>query len=264
MKIGFIGCGNMGGALAAAVAKNKGAQLYLADYDKGKADSLATALGALTCDNETAAAECDFLFLGVKPNMLPTVLSPLASVIKKNSSSVVVSMAAGVTLERLEALLGHPHDVIRIMPNTPVKVGEGMISWCASPEVSMEKQNRFIDLLSHAGKLDKISETNMDAATAVAGCGPAFVYMFIDALVDGGVRCGLSREQATSFACQTLRGASSMVLTGDKTPDALKVDVCSPGGSTIEGVAVLEERGFKEAVCAAVCASYEKNKLLGK
>ena len=143
-------------------------------------------------------------------------------------------------------------------------VGLGMITWCACEAVDIEDKSSFLKILSHAGVLDEISEDKIDAATAVAGCGPAFVYMFIDALAKGGELCGLDRDSAIKYACQTLRGGAQMVEQTGKTPEQLKIEVCSPGGSTIEGVKVLESGGLDKLCGDAVSASYAKNKTLGK
>jgi pyrroline-5-carboxylate reductase len=150
------------------------------------------------------------------------------------------------------------------MPNTPVAYGEGMILYCASEEVGDETLAKFRDFMKYAGELDMIPERLIDAGSAVSGCGPAFVYMFIEALADGGVAAGLPREAAMKYAAETVKGAAVTVLRSGKHPGELKDAVCSPGGSTIEGVRALEQAGFRSAVMDAVIASYEKNKLLGK
>ncbi len=264
MKVGFIGCGNMGGALAAAVAKTQAFELFVADYDNEKAAALASRIGATTATNEEIAGKCDYVFLGVKPNVLGAVLTPLAPIFAKNDSSAVVSMAAGVSLAKIESFLNTPHPVIRIMPNTPAAVGEAMITYCKNGLVSDTMEEGFLAILSNAGALDSIDEKLIDAASAVAGCGPAFVYMFIDALADGAVQCGLPRDKALSYAAKTLRGAAAMVLKTGKHPGLLKDEVCSPGGSTIEGVAALEEGAFRATAIEAVTRAYEKTKALGK
>ena len=264
MKVGFIGCGNMGGALAVAVSKVADADIYLSDNDANKAMALAEIIGSFTSDNTNIASECDFIFLGVKPNVIVDVVAPLRNSLIKNPRAVIVSMAAGVKIENLEAITPKGTKIIRIMPNTPVTVGLGMITWCAGEAVNIEDKSSFLKILSHAGVLDEISEDKIDAATAVAGCGPAFVYMFIDALAKGGELCGLDRGAAIKYACQTLRGAAQMVEQTGKTPEQLKNEVCSPGGSTIEGVKALENGGIDKLCVDAVSASYAKNKTLGK
>ncbi len=265
MKVGFIGCGNMGSALARAAVKSKLCELYVSDYNEEKARTFANECGAVATTNETIAAECDFIFLAVKPNVFSSVLEPLREVLLKNHNAVIVTMAAGLSLERISVLISDKtHPVIRIMPNTPAAIGHGMILWCKNSAVSDENVECFKSLLSSAGKLDMLAENLIDAASAVSGCGPAFVYMFIEALADGAVECGLPREKAMLYAAETLIGASEMVKQSGKHPGLLKDEVCSPGGSTIEGVRALEEGAFRATTAKAVIEAYEKTKKLGK
>jgi pyrroline-5-carboxylate reductase len=172
-------------------------------------------------------------------------------------------MAAGIPLDAIKKGLGEGISLIRIMPNTPVSVGEGVIAYCTEL-LSSEKEAAFCSLLSVAGLVQKIEEAKIDAASALHGCGPAFVYLFIEALADGAVACGLPRDTALSFAAKTVKGAAEMVLETGKHPGALKDAVTSPGGTTIEGVRVLEEQGFRGAAMDAVIAAYEKTLALGK
>ncbi len=264
MKIGFIGCGNMGGALARAVLKNKQTKVYVSDYFAEKAEAFAKETGAIASSNEAIAEECDFIFLAVKPASFPATLEPLCEAFKKNRDSVIVTIAAGLSLEKVGAMVGESHPIIRIMPNTPVLLGKGMITWCKNELVSDEMCEKFKDVLAYAGRLDEIDEKLIDAASAVAGCGPAFVYMFIEALSDGAVECGLPRDKAMTYAAETLSGAAEMVLKTGKHPGLLKDEVCSPGGSTIEGVKALEDGKFRADTASAVIAAYEKTKKLGK
>ncbi len=264
-KIGFIGVGNMGGALAAAVCKTVEPQtVFLADTAADKMKSLADALCCHTMDSKTVAETCDYIFFGVKPQMLATLFEEIGEALRNNPKAVLISMAAGIPLERLEALAGEGTPVIRIMPNTPVSVGEGMIVYTLNRYVSDESAAFFRTMLSAAGVLQEIPEALMDAACAVSGCGPAFVYMFIDALINGGVKSGLPRETARQLSVQTVLGAARLLLSSDKQPDQLKEAVCSPAGSTIEGVHTLEAAGFYDTVAAAVEASYKRAVELGK
>lgn len=265
MKIGFIGTGNMGAALATAVAKSSlNAQLYFADFFVEKAKALAQALNGAAADNLTLVKECDMVFLGVKPQVLPALLAEISPVVKERGETLtLVTMAAGISIGAVEKGLGEKTPVIRIMPNTPVAVGEGVIVYCTEG-VSAETEDAFVKALSEAGLVEKIDESKIDAASALHGCGPAFAYLFIEALADGAVACGLPRDAALRFAAKTVKGASEMVLETCKHPGALKDAVTSPGGTTIEGVRVLEERGFRGAAMDAVIAAYEKTLALGK
>lgn len=264
--MGFIGTGNMGSALALAASKKlPSEQLVLANRTPEKAKALAEKLGCATVDNAAVCADSRYIFLGVKPQMMPGLLSDLAPVLKARSDSfVLVTMAAGLTIERIQALAGGDYPVIRIMPNTPCAIGEGVILCCRSAKVSDEKYSAFKDALSDAGTLIDVGENLIDAGSAISGCGPAFVYTFIEALADAGVACGLSRADALKLAAATVKGSAEMVMQSNKHPAQLRDNVCSPGGSTIAGVLSLENDGFRAAVANCVKASFERTKELGK
>jgi pyrroline-5-carboxylate reductase len=260
IKIGFIGCGNMGGALAAAAAKYKDAEIRLFDKDEDKAKALAERIGGIVCDIDGVCA-CELVFLGVKPNIIPIVADEIAKKVAA-SGATVISMAAGIPLAKLAVMLGDL-PIIRIMPNTPAEVGYGMILYTAN-EKGAGTVPLFLESMAAAGKFDAIDERLIDAASAISGCGPAFVYMFIEALADGGVMSGLPRDKAMLYAAETLIGAAEVVKQTGRHPGALKDAVCSPGGSTIEGVKALEDGKMRGTVSGAVVASYEKTLKLGK
>lgn len=264
MTVGFIGAGNMGGALATAVAKAiGGAQVYLADPCAEKVNALATEIGANASDNATVSRECDVIFLGVKPQMMADVLATLPLAARENKP-LLVSMAAGLSTTAIREMAGVDAPIIRIMPNTPVAVGQGMILYTATADVTTEQTAAFLKMLSAAGRLCAIDEARIDAASAVSGCGPAFVYLFIEALADGGVECGLPRVQALELAAQTALGAAQMVLATGRHPGDLKDAVCSPGGTTIAGVHALEDGAFRATAMGAVTAAYERTLELKK
>lgn len=259
MRYGFIGCGNMGGALAAAAAKTVGGgSILLADADPQKAAELAARLGAAVASNEEIGQTCDYIILGVKPQVMGKVLSQLPL----KGSPVLVSMAAGLKLETLKEMLGAEATWIRMMPNTPVAVGEGRILYTS--EADEEETAGFCQLFAAAGKLFPMEEKLIDAGSALSGCGPAFVYQFIEALADGGVACGLPRALATELAAGTVLGSAKNLLETGAHPGALKDAVCSPGGSTIMGVKALEDGGFRSASINAVIEAYKKTKELGE
>ncbi len=263
-NIGFIGVGNMGGALAKAVCSAAGAQsVYVADFLPEKAISLAKELGCTVADNETIVKTCEYIFLGIKPQVLSDVLEEIGESLKENPRAVLVSMAAGVSTATIENAVGRV-PIIRIMPNTPVSAGKGMILYTANAAVTAVEEMHFQQMLSKAGVLDKLPENLIDAGSAVSGCGPAFVYMFIEALADGGVAAGLPRDKAQQYAAQTVLGAAELLLSTGRHPGELKDAVCSPAGSTIEGVLTLEKAGLRDATAAAVKASFERTKELGK
>ena len=261
MKYGFIGCGNMGGAIAKALSK-KTTNFMVTDRS-GKAKALAQELGAAYGSTQEICETADAIFLAVKPQMLKSVLEPVADLIA-DRKPLLISMVAGVEIAAIQDMVKAPVPVIRIMPNTPVAVGSGVVPYCCSPQVSEDQTYQVTRNLSKAGFLTPMAENMLDAASALSGCGPAFVYMFIEALADGAVACGLPRTQALQFAAATVIGSGEMVLASGQHPGALKDAVCSPGGSTIQGVRTLEERGFRGAVMDCVIAAYEKNQKLGK
>lgn len=264
--IGFIGTGNMGSAIAWAAAWSKQAQrVLLANRTPIKAESLAAQLpGAALSTNEEIARSAQLIFLGVKPQMMQLVLSPLEPILRKREDRfILVTMAAGLSCERIQDILDMDCPVIRMMPNTSAAIGAGVIQYCGLG-VTVEELDSFATLLSPAGLVDPVPEGLIDAASAVSGCGPAFAYLFIEALADGGVACGLPRDKALSYAAQMLAGSARMVLESGQHPGALKDAVCSPGGTTIQGVRTLEERGFRGAATDAVIAAYEKTLKLAK
>ena len=265
MRYGFIGCGNMGGAVARAVCRGVGPEnVVLANRTPAKAEALAEALGCRAATNDVVAQDCDVIFLGVKPQMMADMLAGIAPILAKRSGRfVLVTMVAGLSMARVREMAGGAYPIIRIMPNTPVSLGAGMIQYCTS-NVTAEEEAEFLKLMAPAGRLDAVPESLIDAASCVSGCGPAWVYQFIEALADGGVACGLPRAKAQEYAAQMVLGSAKLVLESGQHPGALKDAVCSPGGSTIQGVRVLEEKGLRGAVMDAVIASYNKTKEMGK
>ena len=234
--IGFLGCGNMGGAIARAVCKaTEPENVFLANRTAAKAEALAAELGCQTATNAEVAGDCDLIFLAVKPQMMEAMLEPLRFILAERSNRFVLcTMAAGLPVARIQEMAGEDYPVIRIMPNTPASVGEGMIQYC-SVNVTAEEEEAFCQLMAPAGRLDAVAEGMIDAASCVSGCGPAWVL-----------------------------GSAKPVLESGKHPGALKDAVCSPGGSTIQGVRVLEEHGLRGAVMDAVLAAYDKTKEMGK
>ena len=263
--IGFIGCGNMGGAIARAVCKTLAPeQVLLANRTRAKAEALAAELGCRTATNEEVAACCGWIVLAVKPQMMAGVLEGLRPMLAaRKDRFVLCTLAAGLSMARIREMAGGAYPVLRMMPNTPAAAGSGVIQYC-SEGVTPEEEAEFCRMLSGAGRLAPLDEGLIDAASCVSGCGPAWAYQFIEALADGGVACGLPRAKAQQYAAQMLLGSAKMVLESGQHPGALKDAVCSPGGSTIQGVRLLEERGFRGAVTDAVIAAYDKTREMGK
>lgn len=260
--LGFIGCGNMGGALVSAAIKAIGGEnIAVCDYCIDKAKSFEP-LGVTVLTAKELASACKFVVLGVKPQNMQETLVGIAEELKENQNAVMITMAAGISAAAIRAFIGSDVPVVRIMPNTPALLGEGMILY---DTLGVEKadEDEFLRCFSKAGVLDKLPEEKIDAASALSGCGPAFVYVFAEALADGAVECGVPRDKANTYAAQTLLGAAKM-LKEYGHPAELKDAVCSPGGTTIAGIHALEKAGFKGAAMDAVFAAYKRTLELKK
>lgn len=259
MKIGFIGAGNMGGAIAIAAAKVVGGEhLLIADLNTEKAAALAADIGATATDNEGVVVNSDYIFLGVKPQMMEAALTALRPALAaREQKPVLISMAAGLTVDCIAAWSGG-QPVIRIMPNTPVAVGEGMTLYTVGADVTAAQKAVFTDFMTASGRLCELPESLIDAGCAVSGCGPAFAYLFIEALAAGGTEKGLDPALSLELAAQTVLGAAKMVQETGKDPIALKDAVCSPGGATLQGVSALERGNFRDVAMSAVDAAYQR------
>ena len=257
---GFIGTGNMGGALAKAAARVIDPQsLLLANKTHAKAETLAAQLGARAV-SVAEAAGCSYIFLGVKPQMMADLLAEIAPILAHRTDSfVLVTMAAGLTMAQIRRMAGGEYPVIRIMPNTPVAVGKGLIFYCMGKNATEEDLDGLIALMGCCGAFEQLDERLFGAGSAVAGCGPAFTAIFIDALADGGVKAGLPRAKAIRFAEQMVLGSAQLALDTGKHPAQLRDEVASPGGATIEGIQALEEGGLRAAVINAVVEAWKKH-----
>ena len=215
-----------------------------------------------TTDNKEVAKQSDILVLSVKPQVYPAVIKEIRDEV--SSEQIIVTIAAGVYMEAAERQFGKEVKIVRVMPNTPALVGEGMSGLCCNEYVTEEEFDLVHKIFESFGKAEKITENLMDAVVGVSGSGPAYVYMFIEAMADAAVAQGLPRKQAYTFAAQTLLGSAKMVLETGQHPGELKDAVCSPAGTTIEAVNVLEKKGMRSAVIEAVTAAAKKNHQLGK
>ena len=262
-KAGFIGCGNMGGALARATAKAIGGdQIAICDYDIQKTNALKAEISATPVEATSLIKCSDYIFLGIKPQMMENAVAPLVEMINSKGCTVI-TMAAGLGIDYFENGLGITCPIIRIMPNTPCSVGEGMILYSCNSKVTADIEEGFLKILPCAGKLDKIPESLIDAASAVSGCGPAFAAIFAEALADAAVACGVPRDKALLYSAQMIKGTAELILSGEH-PAVLKDKVCSPGGTTIEGVRALEEGGMRAAAISAVSSAYKRTLELKK
>ena len=261
MKYGFIGCGNMGGAIAKALSIST-KDIALADRS-GKGKILADQLGITYSDNATIAANCDRIFLGVKPHMMKGCLAKLQTSFAERKP-LLITMAAGLEIQQIEQFAGTRLPVIRIMPNTPTAIGKGVIQYCCNDLVEEDVLADWLADMAPCGLLDALDESLIDAASAVSGSGPAYMYVFLEALADGAVACGVPRAKAYEYAAMTMIGSAEMYLKTKTHPGALKDAVCSPGGSTIAGLRAMEEGGFRSAAMEGVIATFRRNKELGK
>ena len=261
MKYGFIGCGNMGGAIARALSLQT-SSIMIAD-PAPMAKATAEEIGAEYTDNITLVSQCDRVFLAVKPHLMKGMLAPLQSVLAEKKP-LLITMAAGLEIAQIQSFAGCDLPIIRIMPNTPVALGKGVIQYCRNTLVTDEVLKDWLADMSHCGLLDELEERLIDAASALSGSGPAYMYLFLEALADGAVACGIPRAKAYEYAAATMAGAAEMVLSTGQHPGALKDAVCSPGGSTIAGIRALEQHGFRGAAMDCVMATYQRNKELGK
>lgn len=269
MKIACIGIGNMGSAIMKAVCKEFGgknvtvtnrtlekAKKFAQENDCNYAVEQLVGNELLTA-NQIAVSASDYVFLAVKPNMIKDVIEEIKP--KLDFDTVIISMAAGISLETLSSF-DDQHKFIRIMPNLPAKIGQSMTALCHDKKISSEKVNQVVQLLKACGKVEIVSENLMNCVTAISGSGPAYAFMFIEALADAAVSFGMPRNQAYIYASQTLKGSAEMVLETKTHPAVLKDGVCSPSGTTIEAVKALEENGFRKAVILGAEAAFNKSK----
>lgn len=260
MKLGFIGSGNMASAMMGGIISSnilKPEEIIASDAFAPSLEKAKEKLGIhTTMDNKEVASNCEVVVLSVKPQFYATVIEEIKDLIKPET--IIVTIAPGQTLERLLNQFGHDVKIVRCMPNTPAMVNEGMTAACPNQFVTKEEIDYVCSLLNGFGKCAVVSEYMMDAVVSVSGSSPAYVYMFIEALADGAVCDGMPRDLAYKFAAQAVYGSAKMVLETGMHPGALKDMVCSPAGTTIEAVRVLEEKGFRSSVLEAMKACTEK------
>ena len=265
MKLGFIGLGNMASAMIGGMLKKglvSSENIIGSDVSEMGRAKAAEQFGIETGeDNKKVAAEADILFFAIKPIFLPQVLAEIADAVKENT--VIVSIVAGKSIDFIkQGMGGKERKIVRCMPNTPALVGEGCTGVCASESVTKEELDQVLSLLQSFGVAQEVPERLMDAVVAVSGSAPAYVFLFIEAMADAAVAEGMPRNQAYTFAAQAVLGSAKMVLETGKHPGELKDMVCSPGGTTIDAVKVLEQKGFRAAVMEAMEACAEKSRNL--
>ena len=267
MKTGFIGIGNMGGAiLSGYAASENSADVTLMAYDRNEEVCSITKKSIdrlIICDSgRDLCSRADIVILGVKPQIIETVLEEIAPAY--DSSSVVISMAAGVRISLLEKYLGSDAGIVRIMPNLPAKVGEGMISVSRNANVSDEDFLKVMEIFNSVGRAEEVDEALIDCVIGVSGSSPAYTYMYIEALTEAAVDNGMDAQKARVFAAQAVLGAAKLVLESSESLEQLRINVCSPNGTTIEAVNTLFENGFMDNVKEGFQAAVDRSIEMGK
>ncbi len=254
MNIGFIGCGNMGSAIIKGI-KDKGLFEEIKVFDKNP-DKLN--IDGIKKAEISDTAKCEIVVLAVKPNVIYDVIGEIKD--KTTENALIVSIAAGQSLQKLANAFGKKVKLVRVMPNTPLMVGEGMTAISPNENVSENELLKVKEIFSSSGKAEIVPESLMDAVTGISGSSPAYAYMFIESLAEAGIKHGMGEKESYLFAAQSVLGAAKMVLETGIHPKTLKENVCSPGGTTIEAVKVLEERDLDGIIMEAVSACVKKSK----
>lgn len=266
MKIGFIGIGNMGGAIIKGYKSHGGQggnEIHAYSRTAERLQAFCEENNVRPCGSvEELVKASDIIVLAVKPKDFPTVLAQVAPVFTK--SKTIVSIAAGITMKVMEDALGAEAMIVRTMPNTPAMVGEGMTSVSRNANVSDESFGQIMKIFRSLGKAEEVSEDMIHCVVGVSGSSPAYTYMYIDALARTAEKNGMDYDQAITFAAQAVLGAAKMVLETGENPEKLRIDVCSPGGATIEAVNALFDNGFVDDVAEGFQAAYEKSKVMSK
>lgn len=273
--ISFIGCGNMGKGMLSALCANPDvnpSDIVVTEMNPDRLTEIAEEFGCTPVHSNTDAARASkYILLCVKPQVLPAVLAEMMPVIREcldaGEEKVIVSIAAGTPIEKIHDITDVDYDrlpIVRILPNLPASIGEGLIFFSISHDSAAASCIKLQELFQKGGMLKQIPESQMDVAGVIGGCVPAFAYMFIEAMADGAVMSGMPRQDAIAYAAQAVKGAAGLVLQGEKHPEQLKDEVCSPAGTTIAGVKALEEHGFRNAAFSAVTDAYEKSVSLSR
>ena len=263
MKLGFIGTGNMAGAIMGGIIKNeivRPGEIIGADISEAGRQKVKEAYQIEVTEDNRKAAEAEVVILSVKPQYYADAIAEIRDEIREDQ--LIITIAPGKTLAWLEEQFGRPVKIVRTMPNTPALVGEGMTAACVNQYVTEEEKAYALKILSAFGKVELVPEHLIDAVVAVSGSAPAYVFLFIEAMADAAVAEGMPRAQAYAFAAQAVYGSAKMVLETGKHPGELKDMVCSPAGTTIQAVRVLEEKGFRSAVMEAMRACADVSRRL--
>lgn len=262
-KIGFIGCGNMGSAMLGGLIKSKfleAENIIVSTKTEESAKKLKEQFGiTTTLNNKLVAKEADVIILAIKPFMYEEIINKIKAELSKDK--LIITIAAGISINNMEEWVGENARIIRTMPNTPALVGQAMSAVCPNKNISEEELNYCIKIFQGFGECVQLEEKDFHAFTALCGSSPAYVFMFIEAMADGAVKLGIPRAKAYRMAAQSVFGSSKMVLETGKHPGELKDAVCSPAGTTIDAVVELEKLGFRNSIIQAIdkCAEKSRN-----
>jgi len=261
-KIGFIGAGNMGGAIIGGMLKANiilPENIIISDLNTSRLENFKKEYGVTVAkDSKELAKSADFIFMAIKPNVFDHVARDIVS--EMRTETVIISIVAGKDIKMMEDLFGSDKRIVRTMPNTPSLANEGMTALCYNQNVTEEEKEEIQMMFDSIGKSQPLPEYLFAASTGICGSSPAYVFMFIEAMADAAVLAGMPRDQSYVFASQAVYGAAKLVMESGKHPGELKDMVCSPGGATIEAVEALEKNGFRSAVMEGVKACIEKSK----
>lgn len=263
--IGFIGCGNMGKAMLEGIMKAQlvdGDHMIVSNLHPEKLQSLASTYDFYISDNESVAANSDILFLAVKPYMYQEVVHEIRDIVKDNV--IVIAIAAGISLQDIYEMFKRKLKAVKAMPNTPALVGEAMSALAFGEALSQDDKEDVTSIFESFGECAEVKETMMEAVTAVSGSSPAYMFMILEAMADEAVLEGMPRADAYKFAAQAMLGSAKMLLETKKHPGELKDMVCSPGGTTIEAVAKMEEMGLRSAIIEGMRTCAEKSRKMSK
>ncbi len=258
MKLGFIGVGNMGSALISGCVDSFGKnEIIFHEKSAAQSDSVEKKWNiAAAKSNSEVVKQSKYIVLAVKPQVLKEVANDIKDALTPDN--IVLSIAPGITINDLDEMF-HPARIVRAMPNTPAMVGEGMTAFCYGDFQFLEEEKKVVnEVFSAAGRVAQVPESMMDAVVCASGSSPAYVFMFIEALSDSVVQCGMPRDKAYDLVCQTVIGSAKLMCETGKHPGELKDMVCSPGGTTIAGVSALEENGFRGAIFEATKACFDQ------
>lgn len=265
-KIGFIGAGNMGIAIIRGLVSSgliKPNHIYIYDRNQFKMDALHEALGVLPVANiGELTQKSDRIFIAVKPDAVAEMLTKMKPELTPHQ--IVISVAAGVTLAAMESVIGASSKIVRVMPNTPALVNAAMSSCTPNSAVLADELEEVLSLMRSIGRAEIVPESLIHAVVGVSGSAPAYIFILIEAMADAAVKAGMARKIAYEFAAQAVLGSAKMVLETGEHPGVLKDGVCSPGGTTIEAVTMLEEKGFRAAINAAINTCIEKSKRMSE